>query len=257
MLAAPTGPPVVDAAGVESASGFGGYSTIAPGSWVEIYGYNLASTTRSWAASDFNGINAPTSLSGTTVSIGGQPAFIDYVSPSQINVQIPFNLSPGPQALTVTTAAGTSDPYAIEVNAIQPGLLAPASFRIGSIQYVVALLTDGVTYVLPPGSIPGVNSQRAKAGETIVFYGVGFGSVTPDIPAGQIAAQSNALADPFQVKIGNLAATVQYAGLAPGFVGLYQFNVVVPNVALSDKVAVAFSLAGVAGSQTLYIAVGN
>jgi uncharacterized protein (TIGR03437 family) len=257
VLAAPSGPPVVDAAGVESASGFGGFSTIAPGSWVEIYGYNLASTTRSWGAADFNSANAPTSLSGTTVTIGGQSAFIDYISPSQINVQIPSTLSPGPQALTVTTATGTSGPYAIEVNAIQPGLLAPSSFQVGAIQYVVALLTDGVTYILPPGAIPGVASQRAKAGQTIILYGVGFGSVTPNIPAGEVVGQSNALVDSFVMKIGNQLATVQYAGLAPGFVGLYQFNVVVPNVASSDKVAVTFSLGSVAGTQTLYLAVGN
>ena len=256
VLAAPSGPPVVDAAGVESASGFGGFSSIAPGSWVEIYGYNLASTTRSWGTSDFNGTNAPTSLSGTTVTIGGQSAFIDYISPSQVNVQIPSTLSPGAQVLTVTTATGTSEPYAIDVNASEPGLLAP-SFQVGAIQYVVALLTDGATYVLPPGSIAGVTSQRAKAGETIVIYGIGFGAVTPSIPAGQIVGQSNALVNSFQLKIGNQLATVQYAGLAPGFVGLYQFNVVVPNVAVSDKVAVTFSLGGVAGTQVLYLSVGN
>lgn len=215
VLAAPPGPPVVNAAGVESASGFGGFSSIAPGSWVEIYGYNLASTTRSWAGSDFNGMNAPTSLSGTTVTIGGQSAFIDYISPTQVNVQIPSTLSPGAQALTVTTGTGTSEPYAINVNALEPGLLAPANFQVGSIQYVVALLTDGVTYVLPPGSIAGVPSQRAKAGETIVIYGIGFGAVTPNIPAGQIVGQGNALVGSFQLKIGNQVATVPYAGLAP------------------------------------------
>ncbi len=59
------------------------------------------------------------------------------------------------------------------------------------------------------------------------------------------------------MKIGNQTAVVQYAGLAPGFVGLYQFNVVVPNVVASNKVGVTFTLGGTAGTQTLYIAVGN
>jgi hypothetical protein len=74
-LAAPGGPPVVDAAGVVSASAFGGFTSIAPGSWIEIYGYNLASATRSWASSDFNNGIAPSSLGGTTVTIGGQSAY--------------------------------------------------------------------------------------------------------------------------------------------------------------------------------------
>jgi uncharacterized protein (TIGR03437 family) len=69
--------------------------------------------------------------------------------------------------------------------------------------------------------------------------------------------RATALVDSFQMKIGGQTAVLQYAGLAPGFVGLYQFNVVVPKVTLSEKVAVTFSLNGAPGTQTLYIAVGN
>jgi uncharacterized protein (TIGR03437 family) len=79
----------------------------------------------------------------------------------------------------------------------------------------------------------------------------------PNIPAGQIVPQTNTLADPFQVSFGGSPAVLSYSGLAPGFVGLYQFNVVVPNVAASDTVPVTFTLSGTAGTQTLYIAVGN
>ena len=71
------------APGVITASAFGGESTIAPGTWVEIYGENLSSTTRAWAASDFSGNTAPTSLSGVRVSIGGVLAFVSYISPGQ------------------------------------------------------------------------------------------------------------------------------------------------------------------------------
>jgi uncharacterized protein (TIGR03437 family) len=60
-----------------------------------------------------------------------------------------------------------------------------------------------------------------------------------------------------QVSLGGAPATVSYAGLAPGFVGLYQFNIVVPNVAPSDAVPLTFTLGGFSGSQTLFIAVGN
>ncbi len=72
--------PFVSNGGAVSASAFGGFSSIAPGTWIEIYGSNLAPDTRGWAASDFTGANAPTSLDGTKVTIGGQPAFIDYVN---------------------------------------------------------------------------------------------------------------------------------------------------------------------------------
>jgi len=253
----PAPPPVISSKGVISASAFGAFSSIAPGSWVEIYGSNLASTTRSWAASDFNGVNAPTTLSGTTVTIGGADAFIDYISPTQVNAQVPSNIPPGQQQVTVMTGNGTSANYPITVASTEPGLLAPSSFIVGGKQYLVALLTDGVTYVLPPGSIAGVPSQRAQPGETIVLYGVGFGTVTPSIPAGQIVQQSNALATPVQFSFGGVPAAASYAGLAPGFVGLYQFNVTVPNVAASDLVPVTFSLGGFSGAQTLYLAVGN
>jgi uncharacterized protein (TIGR03437 family) len=78
--------------------------------------------------------------------------------------------------------------------------------------------------------------------------------VTPNIPAGQVVQQSNSLPQ-FQISIGGTPATVMYAGLAPDAIGLYQFNVVVPNVTASDTALVTFSVGGVAGTQTLHIAV--
>ncbi len=52
--------PVISVGGVISAGAFGGFPTIAPGSWIEIYGTNLASTSRAWTGADFNGVKAPT-----------------------------------------------------------------------------------------------------------------------------------------------------------------------------------------------------
>jgi uncharacterized repeat protein (TIGR03803 family) len=75
--------PSVSAGGVVSASSFGEFTSVAHGSWIEIYGSNLASDTRSWASRDFNGINAPTAVDGTSVTIGGQPAFVAFISPGQ------------------------------------------------------------------------------------------------------------------------------------------------------------------------------
>ena len=249
--------PVIRSSGVESASAFGAFPTIAPGTWIEIYGSNLAYYSRSWGNADFNGSNAPTSLDGVSVTIGGQAAYIDYISSGQVNALVPSNVVTGSQPVIVTTALGTSAPYPITVNATEPGLLAPASFDIGGTQYTASLFTDGVTYVLPTGAIPGVTSRPAKPGDTIVLYGVGFGPVTPTVPAGQIVMESNTLASTFQIFVGGVQAVSTYSGLAPNATGLYQFNVVVPTVAAGNAVPLTFNLGGVSGTQTLYLAVGN
>jgi uncharacterized protein (TIGR03437 family) len=89
----------------------------------------------------------------------------------------------------------------------------------------------------------------------MVLYGIGFGPVTPDASAGDIVQQDNNLILPFQVFIGGMPATVSYAGLAPGTVGLYQFNVVVPPMAPGDAVPLTFALGGSTGQQVLYTAV--
>ena len=81
--------------------------------------------------------------------------------------------------------------------------------------------------------------------------------MTPGVDAGVMAQQGNALTTPIQIFFGDSAAEVAYAGLAPTTVGLYQFNVVVPNIAGGDAVPLRFTLGGAAGLQTLYIAVQN
>jgi|GEM_PF-3715009 len=249
--------PVVSAGGVLTAAGFGGFAAVAPGTWIEIYGTGLGTTSRSWGGTDFNGVNAPTVLDGASVRIGGQAAFVAYVSPGQINAQVPSNVPAGLQAVTVTTGVGTSVPVNVQVNAAQPGLNAPAVFRVGGRQYVAALFPDNVTFAMPVGAVAGVRSRAARVGETITMYGVGFGAVTPVIGAGQVVAGTNALVAPLVVSMGGVRATTTYAGLAPGAVGLFQLNVVVPTVAVGDAVPLSFTLGGVAGAQTLFVAVGN
>jgi hypothetical protein len=108
-LLTPTGtqvflPPSIEASGgVASARCFGQFGQLALGSWVEIYGSYLAPDSRSWAGTDFNGINAPTSLDGTSVTIGGQPAFIGYIGSGQINAEVPSTIGSGVQPLVITT----------------------------------------------------------------------------------------------------------------------------------------------------------
>ena len=243
---------------VISAGAFGAFPSFAPGSWIEIYGTNFSVGTQQWAGGDFDsGVFAPTKIGGATVSIGGKAAFVNYVSPTQINVQVPNGVAAGASTLTVTTPAGTSAPFAVTVEASKPGLLAPASFKLGGTQNLVALFSDNTTYVLPPGAISGVTSRRARPGDTIIFYGVGFGAVDRGIIPGQIASQINTLSTPFTLRFGNTTVTPSYYGLAPNFVGLYQFNVVVPSIAASDSVPITFTLGGAASTQTVSLAIGN
>ncbi len=243
--------------GVVSASAFGEFSAISPGSWIEIYGTNLAVGTRTWGSSDFNGVNAPITLGGTSVTIGGMPAYVDYISPEQVNVLVPGGVSTGPQPLVLATAAGASSPFTVTVNATEPGLLAPSNFKIGGTQYVVAQFPDG-TYVAPPGAISGVISNIAQPGDTIVIYGIGFGSVDPSVPPGQLVSGANTLALPFTISFGGVAAaSIAYDGLAPGYTGLYQFDVVVPAVPGGNAGPLTFTLNGAGGAQTLATAIGN
>lgn len=255
--------------GVVSASAFGELASLAPGSWIEIYGSNLAPTTRLWCvgaspptcpASDFTGINAPTSLNSTYVTVGGQAAFVEYISPTQIDAQVAGTVGLGTQPVTVSTSAGTSAAVNVNINFEEPALYAPTVFKILGKQYVGALFTDGVTYVFPPDSFAGINSRAAQPGDTIVIYGIGFGAV-PGNPPGQIPQAANGLTLPIIPKFyfGGVQAQVSFAGLSPQFMGLYQFNVIVPAIAANNAVPLTFTVniggTDVAGTQTLYTAV--
>jgi uncharacterized protein (TIGR03437 family) len=259
-LSAPSGPPVIDPGGIVSAGDFGGFKSIAPGSWIEIYGTNLTSSSSAlgWSGSDFTDGVAPTKLGDVTVSVGGTAAFIDYISGGQIDAQVPSDapISSGWVEITVSNSNGTSAGFPIYVKQTQAGLLAPGSFVVNKKQYVAAILSDG-SFALPANAIAGVASRPAMPGETVTIYGVGFGPVTPDFPAGTIVTSDNSLTMPLQLLFGSTAATLSYYGLAPTFVGLYQFDVVVPNVNANNAESISFNLGGASGTQTLYIAVGN
>lgn len=242
---------------VISAGAFGAFDAVTPGTWMEIYGANLAKDSRQWGGADFNGVNAPTSLDGTSVTVAGQPAAVYFISSGQVNALVPDGVASGPQPVVLTTGNGTSIPFTVSVNPLEPGMLAPPSFIVNGSQYLAALFPDGQTYVLPPNTIPGVPSRQAKPGDTIIVYGVGFGGTNPAVPNEQITQGANNLTYPIKVTFGSTPATLSYFGLAPSFVGLYQFNIVVPNVPANDLTPFTFTLGGAAASQTLYTAVQN
>ena len=124
-------------------------------------------------------------------------------------------------------------------------MLAPPAFAVNGYQYVAALFSDAATYVFPPGVIAGLPGRRARPGDIVTLYGIGFGPVIPNAPAGEIVQQATALSAPLRVFFGQVESSLTYGGLAPNSVGLYQFNVVVPNVSASDTVPLTFTLNGV------------
>ncbi len=246
--------PAISPGGLIVAGSFGGLTTAGPGTYVEIYGQNLATTTLGWGDFFVNNV-APTTLQGVGVKINGEAAFVDYISPGQINALLPGDVSAGPAQVTVTNSLGTSAPFTLNIAAQQPTLLAPGAFQVSGKQYLAAFLPDNAN-ALPTGAVAGVTSRPAKPGETLVLYGLGFGAVTPDVPVGTIApGQLTNLKAALQVLFNQTAGNIAYSGLAPGFVGLYQFNVQVPQVADNDAVPLSFTLGGVPGTQKLYVAV--
>jgi uncharacterized protein (TIGR03437 family) len=246
-------PPIIT--GMNSASACGGYAgTAAPGSWVEIYGTDLAPDKRPWASSDFNGVNAPTTLDGASVSIGGESAVLNYISATQINAQVPLDIAPGSQPVSVKAPNGTSPAISLTVNAVEPGLC--FAYTLQGNQYVAAVINGTSTYVLPASAgLSGISYRPAHPGETISMYGNGFGLTNPVPTQGQIVQQADQLTAPLLVFFGSTQAQVTYAGFAPGYVGLYQINVVVPNIPASDLVPVTFALGQFAAAPTLYTSV--
>jgi uncharacterized protein (TIGR03437 family) len=198
---------------------------------------------RQWACPDFNGANAPTKLDNTSVTINGLPGFVFFSSEGQVNVQAPGNDTfTGATPIVVTNCTKSSQPFNRQKTATAPGLLAPDSFIIGGKQFLVAQFSDGA-YVLNTNAIPGLNSRPAKPGDGITVYGIGFGNTTPPNPPGIIVSALNSISAPVTLSFGSTPATLTYKGLAPGFVGLYQFNITVPNVADGDH-AIAVTLDG-------------
>jgi uncharacterized protein (TIGR03437 family) len=211
---------------------------LASGAWMSIFGTNLSTSTYTWQNSDFvNGL-LPTSLQGVSVTINGVAAYVAYISPTQINLLAPDDATIGTVQVQVTAARQNSNTWSAPKT-----LFAPAFFTFASGAYVAALHAD-YSLVGAPNLLPGVVTQPAKPGETILLYGTGFGPTTPPTPA--------PLANPVQIKIGGMAATVAFAGLVGP--GLYQFNVTVPSLPSGDA-AVLATIGGVATQKGLAVSI--
>jgi uncharacterized protein (TIGR03437 family) len=181
---------------------------LAPGTIAAVYGRGLATGT-----GQPPGLPLASDFLGTNVRVGNLSAPLFYVSPSQVNIQIPFELAFNLSYPVVATVNGASSvPDAITV--------APATPAV--------LQAGGNTVAQRPDLSLVTSSNPAKPGEVLVIYLVGMGTTSPSVVSGALSPASPLAKVVGQVTVDGQPAVVQFAGLTPGFVGLYQINFVVP-----------------------------
>jgi len=218
---------------------------IAPDCWITIKGTNLSPVTDTWANSIVND-ELPTLLDGVSVSVGLQPAYIAYVSPTQINALAPA-LTATAAEVSVTSSSETSSAVTV---AVEPA--APAFFQWPG-NYAVATRQD-YSYAVKNGTFSGVTTTPAKPGDVIILWGTGFGPTNPAAPAGFETPATTVYntASPVTVTVGGVPATVYGAALAPGDAGLYQVAIQIPtSLADGDYAVVATIVTAQSPSTTL------
>jgi uncharacterized protein (TIGR03437 family) len=190
-----------------------------PGSIFSIFGTDLSAK-----VSQYTSFPLTTTLVNVTVTVNGELAPLFYVSATQINAQMPADTAPGVATVIVKNGSTVSNAVAVTV----PATGTPGIAVYGNNQAVV-VNSDNITVNSP--------SKPAKVGDEVVVYFTGGGPVNP---AGALATGVPApdalspISSPYSITVNGVAATVDYIGLTPGSVGLYQANFVIPNVASGD-----------------------
>jgi uncharacterized protein (TIGR03437 family) len=231
LALSPLSRPAVTSQGVAMPVNFGAGRVLGTQSWIEIYGQGFGGSRRDWTGLIENG-QAPTVMDGISVLIGGRPAALSFVSGDQINAQVPDGLGAGAVPLVVRNAAGESAPVTVQIAPTTPSWLAPPSFRVNGRQYAAALHADGA-FAGPPNLVSGVPFRPAAPGDRLLLYGLGFGATEPPQQAGRLVREPNRVRDLVLLLDGTPVRT-EYAGLAPGLTGLYQFNIIVPELPPGD-----------------------
>jgi uncharacterized protein (TIGR03437 family) len=206
---------------------------LAPGTIVQIFGSAIAATTGS------TGVPLPSVLNGTSVLIGGELAPLYYVSSGQINAQIPVDLVPGQQYQVVVSANNAyTTPVSINIAPVTPGIARLANGQVIAQHADFSLVTE---------------DAPAKPGEYLVAYLAGMGLTNTPVGTGAQAplsplANVNASAS---VAVDGEAAPVLFAGLTPGFIGLYQINFQVPPDAQSGDRKLEIFQGGLAANTSV------
>ena len=243
--------PAVSSGGVLNAASFDRAMPVTPGALISIFGSNLAATT---ATAD--SIPLSTVLGGVNVKVNGVDAPLTGVFPSangdQINAQLPWNVQPGSAQVVVTRNGVASAPQSFQIGQFSPGIFT-AQFGVG--QAIAINYPDG-SLAAPAGSIPGLATRPARAGDTIIILATGLGPVTPAPTSG--AASGDAVRSTMTmptVLIGGVSAPVDFSGLSPDFVGVNQLNVRVPPGLTPGVVSLQISMGGMTTSNQVTIAV--
>jgi uncharacterized protein (TIGR03437 family) len=232
----------------EVVNGAGFLAGIAPNSWATIRGRNLAPRTDTWDSSIVAGV-LPPALDGVNVTIGGRPAYVQYVSASQINVMV-GDVGTGLLQVVVTTPAGPSAAFTVTSSTYSP------AFFMWPGNQPVATHAD-FTWAAKSGTFAGATTTAAKPGEAVILWRTGFGPTSPTAPVGvQLpASPTYSTAAPPSISVNLAPATVYGAALAAGFAGLYQVAFQVPAGLPDGDYVVTGTIGGVpfAGAPTLSV----
>jgi uncharacterized protein (TIGR03437 family) len=236
--------------GVVSAASYAPAATpIGPGSLVSIFGLGIAG-----AGGFSSSFPLPTQLGGSSVTIGGVPAPIIAAVPSlsgdQVNVQVPFELEGQSVAEVVVTSGGV-------IASTEDVLLGNAPAVFTSSNSGVGAAAAAAAAALHSDYTPISASNPATGNEVILIYATGLGPVSPAGLTGAAAPGADSTTTTPAVRIGSQNANVEFAGLAPGFAGLYQINVDLPSGAGTGAVPISISINGItltnATPPTIYI----
>jgi uncharacterized protein (TIGR03437 family) len=186
----------------------------------------------------------PALLANTQALLGGRPMPLYFVSSTQIDAVVPYDIAPNSvQQVIVQSGTAVSQPETVTVAAAQPGVFSQDQSGTG----------PGAILGQKPGGIPALNTAAnpASVGDALLIFCTGVGTVSPSVPAGAAASTSvlSYTDSPVTVTVGGKDAQVLFAGLAPGWVALYQVNVLVPpGVAAGPSVPVVVTAAGAASA---------
>ena len=242
LLGSITANPNITSAGVVNAGQPA--AGMAPNTYISIKGSNLAVTKRAWATGDFGstGKALPTTIDGVSVTLNGESAFVEFVSPVQLNILTPPDLVTAGQIQVVVTEGGLTS---ATVN-VPAQLVAPAFFLADAAGHIAAEHGGGAVVS---------TTAPAAPGETIALYGTGFGVTNPAVTSGQILAGVSPLVTPPTVTFNGINANVVFAGLTA--TGLYQLNVTVPSGLPDGDAAVVASLGAFATPAGALITIKN
>jgi uncharacterized protein (TIGR03437 family) len=215
----------------------GSYSSVtspSPGELVSIFGVKLSDGIELASA-----LPLKTQMQGGLLALGGRPLPLVYTSPNQVNAMLPYGLTPGtPYQLIATRGNRLSVPQPVTVVAAEPAIFSIDSSGKGQ--------GDVFVYRSATEQILAAPGQPAKAGDILIIYCAGLGSVNPLIDAGVAVDRLIQTANPIGLTIGGVQAQVLFSGLTGGLTGLYQVNAMMPDgVSPGDAVPVVLTLGSV------------